>query len=447
MLTLLAIWLGVAAALMLVGIQQHSAGMPLAYFLGLSLIHTPGAAVYLNFPNWNTLANWTEMGFYQTVIGMVAFLVGVMTSRYLALGSRSDRLAVVWRPKDLESLDRLALIYLVGGGSYFLLQSFIAIPSVGAIIASLSSLLIVGASLRAWVAHQRGNSFRFWGAVSLLPILPAITMIKDGFIGFGTYWMLAGMSFAFAQSKQRLGYFLISPIVVFVGLSVFVSYMAARTEMRRALWYEHVDIGERALRAVNMFINFQWFDRGNSEQRNVIDARLNQNLIVGAAVERLESGAVEYAYGSTLTAMAIGLIPRALWPEKPQVGGGGTVVRDFAGMKFLPGTSVGAGQVLEFYINFGTLGVVGGFLLYGWLIGTMDLRIMECLEQGNQKGFLLWYMVCLALLQPGGNLLEIVVTVAGSAVTAYAIGYFLSSGIERSAPSNLVPSRSKENIT
>jgi hypothetical protein len=150
---------------------------------------------------------------------------------------------------------------------------------------------------------------------------------------------------------------------------------------------------------------------------------------------------VDFSGGATLVEMAIGLIPRALWPDKPQVGGGGTVVQDFAGVMPAEGTSVGAGQVLEFYINFGTFGVVGGFLIYGALIGWMDIRIVESLRRGDQKGYLLWYMVCLALMQPGGNLLEIVVSAAGSAVTARGIAYFLTRFADKvSITSGSVPS-------
>jgi len=81
--------------------------------------------------------------------------------------------------------------------------------------------------------------------------------------------------------------------------------------------------------------------------------------------------------------------------------------------------------VLEFYINFGTLGVIGGFALYGWLLGRMDSWVMECLYQGDQRRFLFWFLISLALLQPGGNLLEVFTSAAGAAVTAYGIGYFI----------------------
>jgi hypothetical protein len=436
MTILLLVWLGVGIIIMLIGGQmgRDSAGMPLAYFLGLSLIHTPGAAVYLNFPKWDALARQTEAGFQLTVIGMVAFLVGVLVARWTTFASRSAQKPRNWQPEELAALDRLALLYLFGGIVYFALGSFVSIPSVGAIIAALSSLLIVGASLRLWVAHQEGNIPKFWLTFSMLPLLPLITVIKGGFIGFGTYWLLASVSFGFAQSKRRLGYFLIAPFVMYVGLSVFVNYMASRTEFRQAVWFQEVGVGDRFKRVGDMFRNFEWYDSENSKHREVIDGRLNQNLLVGAAVERLQSGMVDYAYGSTLVDIAIGLIPRALWPNKPQVGGGGTVVQDFTGLKFADGTSVGAGQVLEFYVNFATLGVIGGFLLYGWLIGWMDVRIINCLREGDKKGYLFWFMVCTALLQPGGNLLEVVVTAAGSAITAYGFGYFIRPALRQEKP-------------
>ncbi len=443
MTILLLVWLAVGIVIMLIGVQtgRDSAGMPLAYFLGLSMIHTPGAAVYLNFPKWDALATQTETGFQLTITGLVAFLVGVLVARYTTFASRSVQKPRIRQPEELAALDRLALLYLFGGIVYFALGSFVSIPSVGAIIAALSSLLIVGSSLRLWVAHQEGNNLKFWLTVSLLPLLPLITVIRGGFIGFGTYWLIASVSFAFAQSKQRLGYFLIAPFVVFVGLSVFVNYMASRTEFRQALWFQQVGVGDRFQRVADMFRNFEWYDSENFKHREVIDGRLNQNLLVGAAVDRLQSGLVNYAHGSTFVDLAIGLIPRALWPDKPQVGGGGTVVTDFTGIKFAEGTSVGAGQVMEFYINFGTLGVIGGFLLYGWLIGWMDIRIIDCLREGNKKGYLMWFMVCASLLQPGGNLLEVVVTAAGSAITSYGFGFFLGSASLQEQPATAVEPR------
>jgi hypothetical protein len=427
---LLLIWLavGISLAWLVSQKRRRSAGLPLAYFLGLSLIHLPGALLYLDAGE----SNYTRIGFEQTIIGMVAFLGGVTIARFVFVTAPGQH-ASAGRPQgsisqSFAALDQLALLYLgVGGFAYFVMLGLAsAIPSATAFVAPLGSLIMVGACLRLWVARESRNWLKFWSTMVLLPVLPLATVIQGGFLGFGTYWVLAIVTFVFAHSKRRVGCFLLAPVVFFVGLSVFVNYMMARDEIRQLVWYQQAEMGDRLQRIANVFQNnFEWLDLSKERHRVAIDDRLNQNVLVGLAVGRLESGQVEYASGGTLGDMIKGLIPRALWPEKPAVGGGGTVVRDFTGIAVPEGTSAGAGQVLEFYINFGTLGVIGGFVLYGWLLGRMDSRAIECLYRGDQRGFLFWLLISLALLDPGGNLLGIFTTAVGSAVCAYGIGYFM----------------------
>jgi energy-coupling factor transporter transmembrane protein EcfT len=421
MLNLLLIWLAVCIGMMSLGSKRYSAGMPLAYFLGLSLIHVPGAMVYLDAVGWDPMAIRTRVGFEQTVVGMVAFLIGVVVARQTAFAWRSGlQPCIAPAPKDLAAWDRLALFYISGGLSWFVLNAFGGIATLSAVIASLSLLLMAGPCLRLWVARESRNRRKFWFTIALLPLLPLITMLNNGFVGFGTYWVLAIGSFVFAQSKRRLVLVMFAPAVLFVGISLWVNYMGAREDIRKLVWVQQADVGDRVERFVRIFDTFEWLDTKNSKHRAMIDGRLNQNPIVGLAVERLEGEWVAYAHGATILDMFVALIPRALWPEKPVVGGGAGVVQKFTGMQYAEGTSVGAGQVLEFYVNFGTFGVIGGFLLYGWLIGRMDLRIIECLNRGDQRGFLLWSLLCLSMLQPGGNLLEVVTTAGSSVIVAYS---------------------------
>ena len=429
MLILVLIWLVVAFGLALT-CRRPSAGLPLAYFVGLSLIHVPGAIVNLDAQE----GNWTRLGFEQTVIGMVSFVVAVMVARGAIFALRPDyRDATSWQPKYLTSsrvaaLDRLALLYFIFGGvAYFVVLPRIAgVASVAAVISSIGALLIIGVCLRLWVANESQNRRKFWSTFALLPVFPFLTVITGGFLGFGTYMALTISSFLFAQSQQRRIYYLLAPIVVFVGLSVFVNYMAVRQSIRQLVWHYQVDLTDRIELTAGLFTrNFDWLDLSDFRHRKAINDRLNQNGLVGAAVTRLESGLVGYAYGGSLGDMVLALIPRVVWPNKPVVGGGGDVVTRFTGMRFARGTSVGAGQVLEFYASFGTLGVIGGFLLYGWLLAWMDLRVIAYLNKGDQRWFLFWFLISLALLQPGGNLLEIVVSAASAAVTAYGIGMIL----------------------
>jgi hypothetical protein len=427
MLILLSIWFAVGIGLIVCQGRGGSAGLPLASFLAMSLIHVPGAILYLDAEEGNV----TRIGFEQTIIGMVAFLVGMIIARYALVRPPGQQASAGetedFTPRRITVLNRLALIYLMVGGivSFALMPLAAHVPSATAVVAPLGSLIIIGACVQLWVASETRNSLKFWSTMALLPVLPLSTLIQGGFLGGGTFWGLVIVSFLFAQSKRRLVYFLLAPAVFYGALSVFANYMAAREEIRQLVWREQASIGDRLSRVADTFRDFEWLDLSNFRHRKAIDDRLNQNHYIGVAVERLELGAVEYASGSTLGKVAMGLIPRVIWPDKPAVGGGGSVVHDFTGIEFAEGTSIGAGLVFESYVNFGTWGVIGGFLLYGWLIGRVDSSVIKYLRQGDQRRFLLWFLPGLALLGAGGNLLELVVGTVSSVITGYSIGYLL----------------------
>ena len=56
MLIFLLIWLAVGLYLQR---ERYTAGLPLAYFLGLSLCHVPGAFLYLDLSDLRSVAIWT----------------------------------------------------------------------------------------------------------------------------------------------------------------------------------------------------------------------------------------------------------------------------------------------------------------------------------------------------------------------------------------------------
>jgi hypothetical protein len=100
------------------------------------------------------------------------------------------------------------------------------------------------------------------------------------------------------------------------------------------------------------------------------------------------------------------MLPRVLWPEKPVFAGSGDLVSRYTGRRFAEGTSVGVGQVLESYINFGTVGVVLGFLLLGAILTNVHVIARRRLLAGDQQSFVLWFVVGTAMLRPGGSLLR-----------------------------------------
>ena len=149
--------------------------------------------------------------------------------------------------------------------------------------------------------------------------------------------------------------------------------------------------------------------------------RFNQNDLVGKAVTQIATGRVEPTNGGTLLAAAAAIIPRILWPSKPSVGGSGSLVSLFTGIRFAEGTSVGVGQVLEFYINWGMTSVIIGFLMFGVILRWVDLQAANYLNAGDYWRYTCWLLPGMGMLQPGGILTEVVASVAGNIVFIFVL--------------------------
>jgi len=151
----------------------------------------------------------------------------------------------------------------------------------------------------------------------------------------------------------------------------------------------------------------------------VIDDRLNQNYFAGMAALRIQQGLVDYLWGRSVWEGVLSLVPRALWPEKPVYGGSPKIVAEMTGLVLSATTSFGVGNVMEFQINFGFPGVIGGFFLLGWIIGTLDLKASVAERRGDLGRLLLYFLPCVALIQPGGSIVEL----TGGSAAALAAAY------------------------
>jgi hypothetical protein len=424
MLGLLIVWAALLATLvgLVIGRGREGGALTLSYFLGVSLIHVPGALAFLGpvpvVGHWGLGDRYaTELGFEMAVIGMAAFVAGATLARIIDWRRAA---ASPWmlqgQAQAFQRVGRRALT--VGALAFFVLLPLAGLlPSMTALVSALATLLIVGLWLVVYGAVLDADPRRLWLTLALLPLLPLATLVTGGFIGYGICWMLSVVAFLFVIVRQRVWFYLAAPLVAYLGLSLFVTYMGQRSAIREIVWQQQAGIVERLDRVSKIATEFQFFDFRYSTHLTALDDRLNQNAYVGRAIERLASGWVDFAYGGTIPFSA--LIPRAVWPDKPMVGGGGTLVRDFTGIEFDRYTSIGAGQVFEFYVNFALLGVIAGFLFLGFLLMRLDGGITRALESGDAHGLLLRALPGLALLQPGGNLVEILVAVAGAIVIAH----------------------------
>ena len=448
---LVLVWVSVLGLLAFVRLRWNipGTGLTLAYLLNLSLIHLVGAAIYLLPAFQDHDPRLTEMGFEQSLYGVVAFAVGGLLITPILVYK-----GVLPRAKGTHQADpRLPKAYIVCGILFYLLSAtFLGhLPTATAIVSTGQQLVVVGLALCCWRAWRENSVRRLlaWLAISL--VLPFTTLITAGMLGFGAIAVLMILVFVSSFVRSPVRVILAGALTVYLGLSVFVSYMRDRSEIRATVWGEQ-SFADRFDRISKTVTTFEWFDPGDWDHLKRIDDRLNQNFLVGAAVYQLGQTQT-FARGETLWDALLALIPRAIWPDKPITAGSGNLASRYTGIDFAAGTSVGVGQVMEFYLNFGTPGVVIGFIIMGVLVTAFDWQAAERLARNDLHGFVLWFLPGIALLQVGGQLVEITASAAGSLVVALLVNRVLDSwhgatATNPPAPAPILPSlrRSAGNV-
>jgi hypothetical protein len=400
-------------------------GLVLAYTISLWLIHWPGAAIYL-LPWYSNLSpTLVESGFRQSAYAVLAFAVGSVV-----LGSAIIRLLPTdARPEAPPRLPpaRLEIVYLVWGlVSYVVLIPLVGqTPTARAIVVAGWSVLVTGLGLRCWREWSQERPLAVLGALVLAGCLPFVTIVSQGYLGYGTVALVAVLSFVKTfRVWPRWSFLAAGLLFAYLGLSFYGSYIRDRSEIREAVWGGD-SLTERIDRVYLTVRNLEWFDPYDNIHLERIDERLNQNALVGAAIDYLESGATDFATGETLWQAATALVPRAIWPNKPVVAGSADLVSRYTGLSFDEDTSVGVGQIMEFYINFGTIGVVLGFLALGGLITVVDSMARRRLAAGNWQGFALWYVPGLSLLQAGGSLVDVVGSGGAALINVLLVNHVL----------------------
>jgi len=401
--------------------RRKTGALTLAYFLVLSLGHIPGALAYLDqgFSVYSREA--TKAGLDMTLIGMTAFFVGAVAARIL----RTANVKAYQQAASADFFSRISWRMLtIGTIGYFVILPVAAlVPSFSA-IASVTGLLIM---LGFWLRFYAADSRQTLSTLAMVPLFPLSTLVTRGFLGFGTVWAITMVAFCFVIARRRIWFYLASPVVIFLGLSLFVTYFQQRQYIRDVVWDENTTTMERLDKVTKLVTDFQFLDLSNEWHLFALDQRLNQNYLVGAGIMRHRADVVKLLYGATLPVWAF--IPRAIWPDKPTVGGGGDLVTEFTGINFAGGTSVGVGQVLEFYMNFGMWGVVAGFAVLGFIFMRLDQHIMRALAMRNIHHLVRCSLPGLALLSPMGNLKETLVAVAAAAIVSRLLIYFNLLGL------------------
>ena len=244
MLNELLIWgaLLVGLVFLVVDKRRGIGALTLAYFLALSLGHVPGLLAYLDLDTIPGDVEATKVGFDVTLIGMTAFIVGAMAARILPRRITSAK--VYQQTASADIFSRLGWrVLTMGIVSYFVLLPVSAlVPSLTAVASAFGTLLILGFWLQLYAAATAHDSRQTLLIFTTLPLLPLATLVTGGFIGYGASWALSIVAFRFVIARRHIWYYLATPPVIFLALSLFVTYFQQRDDLRDVIWNENAGI-------------------------------------------------------------------------------------------------------------------------------------------------------------------------------------------------------------
>lgn len=419
---LVVLWLVIAGAFVwwrwTVG---RGVGLAVAFVLGLSAIHWVATVLYL-LPWYESLdPALVAVGFRVAIQGLIAFAAGA----FLMSGKATPPQSEAAPPPEPVPATFAWPYLIVGALMYGVLWPRIGrVPSLGALVASGASYVVLGICLQCWKADT-AKVARWLGVAVLLPF---ITILAQGYLSYGLAALAAVAAFVAEMVRSRRKLVIVGLAVTYLTMSFFVTYMRDRADIRDAVWN-----GAETSRRVDLIrasiSEFEWFDIYNPDHLWRIDERLNQGYLVGVAVDRLERGDVPYGKGETVKDAAIALLPRALWPDKGVVAGSTDIVNRYTGLRFMEGTSVGVGLVMEMFVNFGTIGVWLGFAAFGALLILIDERAHAHLIRGDARAFALWYLPGSSLLQLCGGSLVDASSSAGAALVSVLVVNGLIAGL------------------
>jgi hypothetical protein len=423
LLTWVLVWVAGAAVVLVRHWRPGTGvGLVIAYVLSFAALHWFAPLVFLLPWYWTRALSVTTEGLRMSAIGMVAFAAGAELTAFV-LRNRAAMKPAAGRPLGVEP--QVVNLYLISGVLMYAVVGPIAgdIPTVSTLVSTGSTLTVVALALKYWNASTLGDRRSAARWLILTAAFPVVTVLVQGFLGYGFVAMLSVFAFVASQYRLRLRHVAAGLVMTYLGLSVYVTYMRDRVEIRDVVWSD-ASFEQRTNRLATTIVNAEWFNPYDLDQLDRIEQRLNQDFLVGAAVKYMEqTHSVTFARGETFWMALVALVPRAFWPGKPVVAGSGHLVSHYTGIRFEEGTSVGIGQVMECYVNFGTAGVIVGFFVIGALIVWLDRSAARALYSGNVKSFLLWYLPGLSFLQIGGAISEVTSTAAAAFVVALVLNF------------------------
>ena len=174
-------------------------------------------------------------------------------------------------------------------------------------------------------------------------------------------------------------------VIITIAISIILFLSPVKKDYRQAVWFNRTDetIGDSAYEKTKFWVDSaidHWADVFNglqsfSESTEVTASRLDL-IHQFSHIYSLTPSVVQYQNGATYSYFLVSLIPRFLWPGKPEAGSANYFYAVSYGITDEEGarrSSFGMSLLAEGFINFGWLGIIIVMALQGMVLCALQL--------------------------------------------------------------------------
>ncbi len=194
----------------------------------------------------------------QSAFAILAFAVGIEATLWLmrrrATPADADDEQLIINPRTIR-------LYFIAGFVLHVILLPIArrLPSMTALVSTGSTLFVIGMGLKCWNAWRRDDMRAMWLWLAASLFLPFFTVATQGYLGYGMAAMMTVFAFLAAFYGPRPKLLVAGAVVAYLGLSVYVTYMRDRAEIRELVWAGS-SLSDRVDRLGQTLGNLEWFD-------------------------------------------------------------------------------------------------------------------------------------------------------------------------------------------
>lgn len=364
--------------------------LPLLELNGLYYVVAFGVPGLLQKGNqWSVSRGSVNECLVLTLLGLIALDAG-----YYLLGRRAFRqLKPIHMPAVRPGV-RLVLLGLCFEALFLVkVAANVHFPSIDQLVPLLGGAGKVLILYEMLLPRDFGGSGRVLALVLGGPLL-----LADAVLGLasGSLWqafpIVILVALCWVRFRRRI------PVVIILGSALLFSFLnSGKAEYRQTYWAQE-QVSSSPVERVRDLFRFSAASSSNPTDALETTVFRLDALTLFAAVREQTPGSIPYALGSTLEPAFYVWIPRILWPGKPLAELGNSWAHRYGLLS--PDdtvTSLNLPWLVEFYINFGSFGVILGMLfvgvLYSFLLRLLISRTNDVLAFAIALGVLSqrWY--------------------------------------------------------